>query len=291
MWDKKWGLLPGMTWKHERPLEEMLREEMGDDAISIQASTVERERQETREAPPRSISKSALPTESKQKASGMFGAPQREPMAAIIPDTFGSNNHESMEAPLGCNPFRPLSPAQSTQASVSDDLKTSPQEPRSALHPTELPSGYADHSSTTSHTRRHYKKIQEHPCSSPRRMRRRGDRELSVEVDQPPQANPRALSAVNPSKVSKARRKIGLDPQHLPKASESPSDTREPLASLNVLVALSEPSPEHPRRSRRLREAERKMAKDPTDIDAAIQCNSGFQSRPGRIHAGTRSES
>lgn len=29
VWNRKWGILPGMSWKHEQPLEEMLAEEIG----------------------------------------------------------------------------------------------------------------------------------------------------------------------------------------------------------------------------------------------------------------------
>ncbi|KAI9054101.1 hypothetical protein LZ554_001272 [Drepanopeziza brunnea f. sp. 'monogermtubi'] len=31
IWDKRWDVLPGMSWKHEPPFEEIVREEMGDD--------------------------------------------------------------------------------------------------------------------------------------------------------------------------------------------------------------------------------------------------------------------
>ncbi|KAK4107120.1 hypothetical protein N656DRAFT_785680 [Canariomyces notabilis] len=31
IWNTKWGVLPGMSWKHERPFEDMLQEELGDD--------------------------------------------------------------------------------------------------------------------------------------------------------------------------------------------------------------------------------------------------------------------
>ncbi|KAF4445246.1 major royal jelly protein [Fusarium austroafricanum] len=37
IWNVKWGVLPGMTWKHEQPLEEMLLEEMGPDPVPSQA--------------------------------------------------------------------------------------------------------------------------------------------------------------------------------------------------------------------------------------------------------------
>ncbi|SPQ19490.1 e44a693d-9297-4259-b985-234fd8e695d6 [Thermothielavioides terrestris] len=33
IWNTKWGVLPGMSWKHEQPLEEFLREELGDDPV------------------------------------------------------------------------------------------------------------------------------------------------------------------------------------------------------------------------------------------------------------------
>jgi hypothetical protein len=34
IWDERWGILPGMSWKHEQPIEERLREELGDDYLS-----------------------------------------------------------------------------------------------------------------------------------------------------------------------------------------------------------------------------------------------------------------
>ncbi|KAI1324044.1 hypothetical protein F5Y16DRAFT_402802 [Xylariaceae sp. FL0255] len=30
IWNMKWGMLPGMTWKHEQPLDDILREEFGE---------------------------------------------------------------------------------------------------------------------------------------------------------------------------------------------------------------------------------------------------------------------
>ncbi|KAI4868606.1 hypothetical protein F4820DRAFT_445019 [Hypoxylon rubiginosum] len=34
IWNRKWGMLPGMTWVHEQPLDQMLAEEMGVDTPS-----------------------------------------------------------------------------------------------------------------------------------------------------------------------------------------------------------------------------------------------------------------
>ena len=33
IWNKRWGVLPGMSWKHEQPIEVIIREEMGDSLI------------------------------------------------------------------------------------------------------------------------------------------------------------------------------------------------------------------------------------------------------------------
>ncbi|KAH8598556.1 hypothetical protein B0O99DRAFT_738781 [Bisporella sp. PMI_857] len=33
IWNERWGVLPGMSWKHEQPFEEIVREEMGDDPV------------------------------------------------------------------------------------------------------------------------------------------------------------------------------------------------------------------------------------------------------------------
>ncbi|ESZ94491.1 hypothetical protein SBOR_5139 [Sclerotinia borealis F-4128] len=33
IWNKRWGVLPGMSWKHEHPFEELVHEELGDDPV------------------------------------------------------------------------------------------------------------------------------------------------------------------------------------------------------------------------------------------------------------------
>ncbi|CAH0022776.1 unnamed protein product [Clonostachys rhizophaga] len=63
IWNGKWGVLPGMSWKHEQPQEDMLREELGDDPISVQASPPRDNGSETKRVSPRSISGAHLPAE------------------------------------------------------------------------------------------------------------------------------------------------------------------------------------------------------------------------------------
>ncbi|KAK4233742.1 hypothetical protein C8A03DRAFT_38533 [Achaetomium macrosporum] len=40
IWDAIWGVLPGMTWKHERPFEEVLQEELDNDAAQAEDSGI-----------------------------------------------------------------------------------------------------------------------------------------------------------------------------------------------------------------------------------------------------------
>ncbi len=82
IWNKKWGVLPGMSWKHEQPLEEMLREEMGDDAALVLAGGLQGDSHGTGEASPRSIFGSPLPAESNHEASGRLNTSQQEPPAS-----------------------------------------------------------------------------------------------------------------------------------------------------------------------------------------------------------------
>uniref|UniRef100_A0A8H7NPA7 Uncharacterized protein n=1 Tax=Bionectria ochroleuca TaxID=29856 RepID=A0A8H7NPA7_BIOOC len=52
-----------MSWKHEQSQEDMLREELGDDPISVQASPPRNNGSKTEQVSPRSISAAHLPAE------------------------------------------------------------------------------------------------------------------------------------------------------------------------------------------------------------------------------------
>ena len=56
IWNTKWGVLPGMSWKHEQPFEETLREELGDDPRSEGAGRVNGNRSEIAEQPKEGLS-------------------------------------------------------------------------------------------------------------------------------------------------------------------------------------------------------------------------------------------
>ncbi|KAH6974908.1 hypothetical protein EDB80DRAFT_784081 [Ilyonectria destructans] len=63
IWNRKWGVLPGMSWKHEHPLEDL----MADDPVFAQTNGLEDCGHVAREAPP-SAPPSAPPR-------GLFGSP------------------------------------------------------------------------------------------------------------------------------------------------------------------------------------------------------------------------
>ncbi|KAI1305449.1 hypothetical protein F5Y03DRAFT_384448 [Xylaria venustula] len=64
IWNTKWGMFPGMSWRHEQTLEDMLREEMGDD-YRYEREHQERNRLDAGRAPlsPNGRSVSAGPVE------------------------------------------------------------------------------------------------------------------------------------------------------------------------------------------------------------------------------------
>jgi hypothetical protein len=41
IWNDKWSILPGTSWKHEQPIKEMLREELDSDYYPLEVGTVE----------------------------------------------------------------------------------------------------------------------------------------------------------------------------------------------------------------------------------------------------------
>ena len=138
IWNRKWGVLRGMSWKHEQPLEEMLREEMGDDT-PVQANRLEADRHETGEAPARSIFGYLLSAESNHEASDileasdMLNESQKETPAASVLGVPGSDGHGAEGASPRWNIFGSLLPAESSHGPVSDELNASQQEPPVAI--------------------------------------------------------------------------------------------------------------------------------------------------------------
>ena len=224
IWNKKWGVLPGMSWKHEKPLEEMIREEMGGDAFSPQADTLD----------------------------------------------------------------RPPSPTDLIYVPLFDGLQTSSAEPPSTMKSIEMPNSDDNQSPIATNSGRRLEETQEDFRSSPRRMRRQGNRKSSIQGEQPPQIECNALGPVHLSKVSKACRKRGPSLQRRRQVYELPFNAQKPLNNVDFPSASTESSPVPPRRSRRLEEVERKKITDSTDIAAVDLRNGHPQSQPRRARAGPK---
>ncbi|KAH6884921.1 hypothetical protein B0T10DRAFT_577314 [Thelonectria olida] len=241
IWNSKWGVLPGMSWKHEQPLQEMLREEVGDDPTPPPTAAIEGDRHGTEEAPPRSIFESILAVEPNHEASGMLDASQQEAPAASISDGLDGDSNSPGRAHLRWCLFGSPSSAEANHSQVSDGLNVSPQEPPCpAIDPAGLRTGDANPSSATSTSQRSHAE--------------------SGRAQQIPRT---ALGLVHPSKVSKARGKSGRDPRRRSSASKLPSAARQSLPGPAdpLKVALIPP-----RRSRRLQEVARKTGADSPGI-------------------------
>ncbi|KAL5330825.1 hypothetical protein ACEPPN_000349 [Leptodophora sp. 'Broadleaf-Isolate-01'] len=101
IWNKKWGVLPGMSWKHEQPFEEMVREEMGGDPVSANPLV-----NGSHEAPALQIFRSPSPVQSNHRqVSSALNSSQQGPPADIA--SAGSENDDTERSPSAPNLPRP----------------------------------------------------------------------------------------------------------------------------------------------------------------------------------------
>ncbi|KAF8852992.1 hypothetical protein BDZ45DRAFT_677987 [Acephala macrosclerotiorum] len=98
IWNKRWGILPGMLWKHEEPLEE----EAADGPAPIPANPLVNGSHEAGEASAIRIFGSPSPVESNHhQASGAMNSSQQGPSADI--DSAGSENGDAEHSPSAPN--------------------------------------------------------------------------------------------------------------------------------------------------------------------------------------------
>ncbi|KAF2251589.1 hypothetical protein BU26DRAFT_516387 [Trematosphaeria pertusa] len=129
IWNWKWNILPGMSWKHEEPLEE----EADNDSAAAQANHVENGMHDV-EAPPRRVFGSPSPVESDHPhPSGTVNASQRGPSADDDSDGLengggghsraasNSRRHERSGGAIH-SMTRPMPPRNQTRPSHADGL-------------------------------------------------------------------------------------------------------------------------------------------------------------------------
>ena len=270
IWNRKWGILPGLSWKHEKPLQEMLDEEMGDDNILLQADRHEHDEQGTQKAPPTSISGSSIPTESNHEASGTFNVSQHESQAAVSSKVLGNNGYVSLVK----SPTHDIwysSSKMSSPSAVPSGLDGFSEEPPQAIDLAGSSSGSINHSSAVSHSRDRQAENQWSP-RFPRRTRRQRERSIFEAGWQQPRTERNALGPTHLSKVYKARKEHTSSFLRRTKVSEFQT------VSTNVHPVLPVAAPAPLRRSKRLEEAECKLKAARTDIAATAQQEGGSRS-------------
>lgn len=255
IWNTKWGVMPGMSWKHEHPFEKMLSEGIADDAASIQAEALDGSGGEAGDVSPRPILDARLTHE----GSGLLDMSYQEAPAATFSNVDESSDHENGRGI-----------AESSHGPVFAGLNSSPQEPPSAIDSLGLSDGDANRCSTVSPSQTDREESQDDPRSSPRWAQQQGNEE---ELISPTESV--ALGINHSSKISKARRKSNSNIRRRSKAPILLSDARKLSADLNNPALPPKFSSVPPRRSRRLREARRKMVAQRTGIDAMNPCDGG----------------
>ena len=112
IWNKRWGILPGMSWKHEEPFEEV----MADD-VAPQASLAENGSHEAGEAP--IIVTNGAPFRS------ISGHPTRNPSESSFPSPVKSNDRHASQQ--GSSTYGYIARVESGDAEPSSSVPASPQ--------------------------------------------------------------------------------------------------------------------------------------------------------------------
>ncbi|KAI9835506.1 MAG: hypothetical protein M1837_003708 [Sclerophora amabilis] len=103
MWNERWGLLPGMSWKHEEPLEE---EETDEDPASISTKPSVNGSHVAEQAPLRRLFGSPSPVGSNQLQASSITSTSQQGLSADI-DFAAIENGDAVRSPSPSNSPRP----------------------------------------------------------------------------------------------------------------------------------------------------------------------------------------
>jgi hypothetical protein len=138
IWNVRWGILPGMSWKHEEPLEE----EAADDPVPVPVNPLVNGNHEAGEAPIRNIfgrlvtnlSESgifirnpSLVESNHRQASGVMNSSQQGPSAGIV--SAGLENGDAEHSPSGSISPRPSSGKRVLRPTTGQALRPSKRKP------------------------------------------------------------------------------------------------------------------------------------------------------------------
>ena len=294
IWNKKWGILPGMSWKHEQPLEEALAEEMGADYPRLQSLRKRNDNEvtETRDPPenilgslPRAQPPSQPPCQSPcQSPAGSSAEPSARPLFQPPPPQLPVQ--PSAQSPA-------QSPVESNTGLALGLANTSRGELPASPGPIGLQNNDTNHTSSAPHS----------PSSStestPDYHVATGQTPRRIE-DVPSERNEQArstagttLGPIHQAKVTKApRRKETPGPRRRGgNASRLRPDAQPSLPELDSSEPHPPPDSASPRRSVRLRALRPDASTDQAAVASAGPSNVSSQPRGRKTTVGNPNSS
>ena len=253
IWYKKWGILPGMSWKHELYIGDLCREEMGDDFARLPADAFQGFLH------PCEVTISESPTELSQ--------PSRTPSVSPPPAAFS-----------GVNIFRFRFPSSERESSPADTLAR-------------LSNGNTEHTLSLSNSQDHHTTNEGEHSPPPRQRRQRGNRTSVTNKEQGQETVAVAtLSPFRPSRISKNPRKVTSASSQRRNLSTLLSEAQRSSDRLEVPANPPQTSPVPVRRSERLQKAKLKTAGKISGSATAGSCVGGSRARPRRMRTGLKTE-
>lgn len=124
IWNGRWGILPGMSWKHEGPLEE----EAADDPAPVPANPLVNGSHNAGEAPSRRIFGSPSPVASNHRqTSGIMNTSQQGPSSDV--DSARLENGDAERSPSASNSLRPRTGKRVLRPTTGQALRPSRKKP------------------------------------------------------------------------------------------------------------------------------------------------------------------
>ncbi len=123
IWNRRWGILPGMSWKHE----ELLEEEAADNPALVEANLLVNGSHEAGEAPTRRIFGPPSPIESNHLHASVMNTSQDEPSAGI--DSARLENGDAEHSPSASNSPHPRTGKRVLRPTTGQALRRSRKKP------------------------------------------------------------------------------------------------------------------------------------------------------------------
>ena len=201
IWNTRWGVLPGMSWKHEQSIEDMLAEEMGPEPPQVNPEDDDSRRVE----------------EERPVFRPLFGPPSN------------------------VNLFEHLLPADLNHGPISGVPNVSQQEMPAVPNAAGLQDGSADHLSLAPNLRRSLAVSRQDARSTTGQRSRGGERAPSSSDGRVRPTAATALGPIHPARVSKSTRRKELGPQGRGNASNLRPNAQSSRPELPPVPAPEQP--------------------------------------------------